>query len=180
MSHSVYRGRMSAVLPRPAPPVSAAELIRDARVRAELTQVQLAMRAGVTQSVISTYENGRREPSLAALQRLLLAAGFTASIELEPVEEPPPLRERVAAVRTELCAIVERFGGRNPRLFGSVARGQDGPGSDVDLMVDLDRGLGIFALMRIQDEAEQLLGTRVDVVDAAGMDPQVVREAIPL
>ncbi len=47
-------------------------------------------------------------------------------------------------------------------------------------MVDLRRGLGIFALMRIQDEAEQLLGTRVDVVDAAGMDPQVVREAIPL
>ena len=171
---------MSAVLPRPAPPVSAAELIRGARVRAELTQVQLAMRAGVTQSVISTYENGRREPSLAALQRLLLAAGFTASIELEPVEEPPPLRERVTAVRTELCAIVERFGGRNPRLFGSVARGQDGPGSDVDLMVDLGRGLGIFALMRIQDEAEQLLGTRVDVVDAAGMDPQVVREAIAL
>lgn len=171
---------MSAVLPRPAPPVSAAELIRDARVRAELTQVQLAVRAGVTQSVISTYENGRREPSLAALQRLLLAAGFTASIELEPVEEPPPLRERVAAARTELLAIVERLGGRNPRLFGSVARGQDGPGSDVDLMVDLRRGLGIFALMRIQDEAEQLLGTRVDVVDAAGMDPQVVREAIPL
>lgn len=171
---------MSAVLPRPAPPVSAAELIRDARVRAELTQVQLAVRAGVTQSVISTYENGRREPSLAALQRLLLAAGFTASIELEPVEEPPPLRERVAAARNELHAIVRRLGGRNPRLFGSVARGQDGPGSDVDLMVDLGRGLGIFALMRIQDEAEQLLGTRVDVVDAAGMDPQVVREAIPL
>ncbi|KTR11769.1 hypothetical protein NS184_00495 [Curtobacterium luteum] len=145
-----------------------------------MTQVQLAVRAGVTQSVISTYENGRREPSLAALQRLLLAAGFTASIELEPVEEPPPLRERVAAARTELHAIVERLGGRNPRLFGSVARGQDGPGSDVDLMVDLRRGLGIFALMRIQDEAEQLLGTRVDVVDAAGMDPQVVREAIPL
>ncbi len=171
---------MSAVLPRPAPPVSAAELIRDARIRAELTQVQLAVRAGVTQSVISTYENGRREPSLAAMQRLLLAAGFTVSIELEPVEEPPPLRDRVTAAREELRDIVHRLGGSNPRLFGSVARGEDGPGSDVDLMVDLGRGLGIFALMRIQDEAEQLLGTRVDVVDAAGMDPRVVREAIPL
>ncbi|PCN46756.1 nucleotidyltransferase [Curtobacterium sp. 'Ferrero'] len=171
---------MSAVLPRPAPTVSAAELIRDARVRADLTQVQLAVRAGVTQSVISTYENGRREPSLAALQRLLLAAGFTTTIELEPVEEPPPLRERVAAVRDDLVTIVHRRGGSNPRLFGSVARGEDGPGSDVDLMVDLERGLGIFALMRIQDEAEQLLGVRVDVVDAAGMDPEVVRSAVPL
>ncbi|MGN6406874.1 MAG: helix-turn-helix domain-containing protein [Curtobacterium sp.] len=171
---------MSAVLPRPAPPVSAAGLIRDARLRAELTQVQLADRAGVTQSVISTYENGRREPSLAALQRLLLAAGFTAAIDLHPIEEPPPLRERVMAARRELVAIVQRLGGRNPRLFGSVARGEDGPASDVDLMVDLDPGLGIFALMRIQDEAEQLLGVRVDVVDAAGMGADAVQDAVPL
>lgn len=171
---------MSVVLPRPAPPVTAAELIRDARVRAELTQVQLAERAGVTQSVISTYENGRREPSLAALHRLLLAAGFTTAIDLHPVAEPPPLRDRVAAARRELLAIVHRFGGRNPRLFGSVARGEDGPASDVDLMVDLDPGLGIFALMRIQDEAEQLLGVRVDVVDAAGMGADAVRDAVAL
>ncbi|WIB77991.1 helix-turn-helix domain-containing protein [Curtobacterium sp. MCPF17_002] len=171
---------MSAVLPRPATLVSAAALIRDARLRAELTQVQLAYRAGVTQSVISTYENGRREPSLAALQRLLLAAGFTTAIDLRPVEEPLPLRERVTAAREELLAIVHRLGGRNPRLFGSVARGEDGPSSDVDLMVDLDPGLGIFALMRIQDEAEQLLGVRVDVADAAGMGADAVRDAVPL
>ncbi|WP_439693579.1 helix-turn-helix domain-containing protein [Curtobacterium sp. SP.BCo] len=161
-------------------PISAASLIRDARNRAELTQVQLAARAGVTQSVISTYENGRREPSLAALQRLLLAAGFVTEIDLQPVEDPPPLRDRVAAVRGELITVVRRFGGREPRLFGSVARGEDGPASDVDLMVDLEPGLGIFALMRIQDEAEQLLGVRVDVVDAAGMAPEVVRTAVPL
>ncbi|WP_097181857.1 helix-turn-helix domain-containing protein [Curtobacterium sp. 314Chir4.1] len=171
---------MSAVLPRPAPPVSAAELIRDARLRAELTQVQLAVRAGVTQSVISTYENGRREPSLVALQRLLLAAGFTTVIDLRPIEEPQPLRDRVTAVRQELTAIVHRYGGRDPRLFGSVARGEDGPSSDVDLMVDLEPGLGIFALMRIQDAAEQLLGVRVDVVDAAGMGADAVQDAVPL
>lgn len=171
---------MSAVLSKPIPLVSAAELIRDARARAELTQVQLAVRAGVTQSVISTYENGRREPSLAALQRLLLAAGFTTVIELEPVQDPPPLRERVEAHREQLVHIVRSLGGRNPRLFGSVARGEDGPDSDVDLMVDLAPGLGIFALMRIQDEAEQLLGVRVDVVDAAGMGADAVQDAVPL
>ncbi|MBT1675056.1 helix-turn-helix domain-containing protein [Curtobacterium aurantiacum] len=171
---------MSADLPRSAPPLSAALLIRDARERAELTQVQLARRAGVTQSVISTYENGRREPSLAALQRMLRAAGFTTTIDLQPVQEPPPLRDRVAGHRQDLVAIVERFGGRNPRLFGSVARGEDGPGSDVDLMIDVDPGLGIFALMRIQDAAERLLEVRVDVVDAAGMSDAVVRTAVPL
>ena len=160
--------------------MSAAELLRDARARAELTQVQLADRAGVTQSVISTYENGRREPSLAALQRLLLGAGFETAIELRPVEHPPPLRDRVHAARDDLLAVVRRFGGRNPRLFGSVARGEDGPDSDVDLMVDLEPGLGIFALMRIQDEAERILGVRVDVVDAAGMGTDALRDAVPL
>lgn len=171
---------MSAVLPRPAPTFSAADLIRDARMRAELTQVQLAARAGVTQSVISTYENGRREPSLAALQRLLLAAGFATVIDLEPLADPPPLRERVAAHREQLHGLVRRYGARNPRLFGSVARGEDGPDSDVDLMIDLPRGLGIFTLMRIQDEAEKLLGVRVDVVAANGMPPEVVQSAVPL
>ncbi|MFZ6991453.1 helix-turn-helix domain-containing protein [Curtobacterium sp. RRHDQ66] len=171
---------MSGVLARPAERLSAADLIRDARLRAELTQVQLAKRAGVTQSVISTYENGRREPSLAALQRLLFAAGFLTVIDLEPVADPPPLRERVAAARLELLEAITRLGGMNPRLFGSVARGEDGPDSDVDLMVDLRPGLGIFALMRIQDAAEQVLGVRVDVVAAAGMSEDVVRHAVPL
>lgn len=171
---------MSAVLPRPVQRPSAAELIRDARLRAELTQVQLAHRAGVTQSVISTYENGRREPSLAALQRLLLAAGFATVIDLEPVEEGHSLRERVQRHRQELLDLVTEHGAANPRLFGSVARDEDGPDSDVDLMVDLLPGHGIFALMRIQDAAEEVLGVRVDVVVADGMGADVVRSAVPL
>ncbi|MCJ1714036.1 XRE family transcriptional regulator [Curtobacterium sp. VKM Ac-2922] len=171
---------MSAVLPRPVQRPSAAELIRDARLRAELTQVQLAHRAGVTQSVISTYENGRREPSLAALQRLLLAAGFLTVIDLEPVAEGPSLLERVHRHREQLVDLVHELGGSNPRLFGSVARGEDGPDSDVDLMVDLQPEHGIFALMRIQDAAEQVLGVRVDVVVADGMSEDVVASAVPL
>ena len=171
---------MTGAPTRTPQPVSAADLIRDARDRAALTQVQLARRAGVTQSVISTYENGRREPSLAALQRLLRAAGFLTVIDLEPLATVSSLRERVAAHRTELCDAVTRLGGSNPRLFGSVARGEDGPDSDVDLMVDLCPGLGMFTLMRIQDAAEEVLGVRVDVVAADGMRPEVVRQAVPL
>jgi transcriptional regulator with XRE-family HTH domain len=133
---------MTGAPTRTPTPVSAADLIRDARIRAALTQVQLARRAGVTQSVISTYENGRREPSLAALQRLLFAAGFLTVIDLEPLAPETSLRERVAAHRIELCDAITRLGGSNPRLFGSVARGEDGPDSDVDLMVDLARDSG--------------------------------------
>jgi predicted nucleotidyltransferase/DNA-binding XRE family transcriptional regulator len=165
-------------------PVVAAELIRDARRRADLTQVELAVRAGLTQSVISTYENGRREPSLVALQRLLRAAGFVWRIELEPVADPPSLRSILDRHRDELVRAVAELGGRNPRLFGSVARGDDRPGSDIDLMVDLEPGCGLFALMRMQDEAERILGTKVDVVSAGAMSPRTraaaVRDAVAL
>ncbi|WP_216093143.1 XRE family transcriptional regulator [Curtobacterium sp. UCD-KPL2560] len=167
----------------PAPsrvPVDASQLLRHARRRAGLTQVQLAERAGVTQSVISTYENGRREPSLAALQRLLHAAGFDAVVDLRPAPAEPSLRDRLAAVRDDLLAVVAECGASNPRLFGSVARGEDGPGSDVDLMVDLPPDSGIFCLLRIQDAAERLLGVRVDVADAAGLRGSALREAVPL
>jgi predicted nucleotidyltransferase/DNA-binding XRE family transcriptional regulator len=165
-------------------PIDAAELIREARLRACLTQVELAERAGVTQSVISTYENARREPSFSVLQRLLLAAGFALRVQLEPTVAAMSLRDRVEEHRAELVATLGDLGGRNVRLFGSVARGDDGPESDVDLMVDLEPGLGLFTLMRMQDAAERILGAAVDVVAAdglrAGSRRTAMRDAVPL
>ena len=61
---------------------TSATLIRDARAAASLTQAALAGRAGITQSVISAYEHGRREPSFATLQRLIAAAGYTLDASL--------------------------------------------------------------------------------------------------
>lgn len=177
MSHSVYRGGM-AEAPPPAPhPVVAAEIIRDARSRAGLTQVQLAARAGVTQSVISTYENGHREPSLAALQRLVRAAGFAASVDLLPVDAPLPLVDRVTAVRESLVAVVERNGGEAPRVLCDTRPRQ---GESVGLLVELGHGAGIFTLMRIQDEAERLLGVDVEVLDAACAEPDLHHVSVPL
>lgn len=151
-------------------PVVASEIIRDARLRAGLTQVQLAARAGVTQSVISTYENGRREPSLAALQRLVRAAGFVATVDLLPTDPPPPLRERIAAVREALVAAVERNGGADPRVVVHDGRGRRREG--IELVVDLGPGAGIFTLMRIQDDVERLLGVDVTVSDASDVGPE--------
>jgi len=62
-----------------------AALLRDARARAGLSQRQVAARAGVPQSTISTYERGRREPTLPTLDRLLRASGFRVRTELAPV-----------------------------------------------------------------------------------------------
>ena len=55
-------------------------------------------------------------------------------------------------------------GARHVRVFGSVAAGTADAGSDVDLLVDVDDGVGLFALGALEVELEQMLGRPVDVV----------------
>jgi uncharacterized protein len=74
-----------------------------------------------------------------------------------------PLRGMVIEHRHELTEIARRHGGHNLRLFGSVARGDDRPDSDVDLLLDLDRGRTLLDLVAIRREASELLGALVDV-----------------
>jgi len=79
--------------------------------------------------------------------------------------------------------IVARNRGRDPRLFGSVARGEDRPGSDLDLLVDLDGSASLFDLARMHLELEELLGIRVDVLDEGGLRDKhrgIVDDAVPL
>jgi len=145
----------------------AADLIRDARQRAALTQVELAVRAGVTQSVISTYENGRREPSFSALQRILIAAGFTVEIRLNPVPDVRDVRERLRLRRAELIAAFGVLGGRQVRVAADSTAGRHHDQA-VRLMVDLDDGVGLFGLLRMQEAAERILAARVEVVASDG------------
>lgn len=63
---------------------AAGSLIRLARLKAGLTQRELAGQAGVPQPVVSAYETGRRQPTLPTLFRLLQAAGFDLRLRLEP------------------------------------------------------------------------------------------------
>jgi predicted nucleotidyltransferase len=59
-------------------------------------------------------------------------------------------------------------------VFGSVARGDDRPGSDVDLLVDLPSGLGLLGLGRLLDDLECVLdGARIDLVPAADHKPEI-------
>src|SRR5260370_1781698 len=61
---------------------TAGALLRQARKRARLSQVELAARAGVTQSVISAYESGHRQPAIPALAALVDAAGYELAMGL--------------------------------------------------------------------------------------------------
>jgi hypothetical protein len=160
---------------------SAQVLLREARERGALTQAQLAERAGVTQSVVSAYESGRRQPSLPVLLKLLQASGHTLDAMLVPTpgDSVPALAEpigrRLRHHRHRVRAIAASHGVHRVRVFGSVARGTDGPDSDVDLLIDLPEGMGLFGLGRLRQELEDLLGADVDLVPEAGLKPEVRR-----
>ena len=64
--------------------MSGAHLIREARMRAGLTQSELAQRAETTQSAIARWERGRVEPSHRTLEQLIVACGFDLHFRLRP------------------------------------------------------------------------------------------------
>jgi uncharacterized protein len=161
---------------------SAGELLRDARRRAGLTQTALAERAGVTQSVVSVYESGRRQPSFPVLVDLIGATGHTLDLSLTPtadggaVSRRPlsgPIGRRLRRHRREVRALAAAHGVHRVGVFGSVARGAEGPDSDVDLLVEMPAGASLFALGRLRRELEELLGATVDLVPDSGLKADV-------
>jgi uncharacterized protein len=156
----------------------AGTLLRQARKSAGLSQVELAARADVTQSVISAYESGHRQPAIPTLAMLVEATGheLVVGVRRQPRRLgrlTGPIGRRVRRRRRDLVAAAAAHGVSNLRVFGSVARGEDRPDSDVDLLADLPPGMGLFGLGRVQDELEALLGVRVDLVPAGDLKPDV-------
>lgn len=157
----------------------AGTVLRDARERAHLSQADVARRAGVAQSVVSAYESGRRAPSVSTLERLVAATGHRMVIELrrDPSQPPglpdTPLGRRLRQRRKALLTCAERHGATNVRVFGSVARGEDRPGSDVDLVVDLMPRTGLFELGALKRELTEILGMPVDVAPSDSLRPSV-------
>ena len=101
----------------------------------------------------------------------------------EPDSALRSLRTTVEAKREAIKAAAARHHGRRVRLFGSIARGEDRPGSDVDLLVDFDADSSLFDLIRLTRELEELLGRPVDVVSTGGLkerDSRILSEAIDL
>ena len=171
-------------------PSTSGSLLRQARLRASLSQTELAKRADVSQSVISAYESDRREPALRTLTKLVAATGYQLVVSVEPdLNSRPglpntPLGRRLRRQRSAVLKTAQRHGASNVRVFGSVARGHDTTESDIDLMVDLAPGTGLVGLGALTRELTTLLRAPVDVVPADSMRPSVKAtadsESIPL
>ena len=92
--------------------------------------------------------------------------------------------ELLAAKREEILQIAARHGARNVRVFGSVARGEAGPESDIDFLVELEKGRSLLDHAALLLDLEKLLDCKVDVVTERSLRPRVrervFREAIYL
>jgi predicted nucleotidyltransferase/DNA-binding XRE family transcriptional regulator len=144
--------------------------LRDRRRAAGMSQRELARRSGIPQPNIAAYEIGRRVPTGATLERL------DATLDA-------PTLARLRRARGEILRAAHRRNLDDVRVFGSVARGEAGAGSDVDLLVHPDPEASVFDLAGFMAEVEELVGTRVDVVSDRGTGPAMDRirdEAVAL
>lgn len=102
-------------------------------------------------------------------------------------QEPPltsPFGRRLAHHRDEVLVVVRAYGSRDVRLFGSVARGDDGPDSDIDLLLQLPANTSLFTATRLEAELSDILGCAVDVVSPRDLRDavraRIVNEALPV
>ncbi|MCX5675309.1 MAG: nucleotidyltransferase family protein [Planctomycetota bacterium] len=88
------------------------------------------------------------------------------------------------AKREDILRLAARHGARNIRIFGSVARGDAGPDSDLDVLVDMEPGRSLFDMGGLLTDLQELLGCHVDVVTEKGLRERirdrVLKEAVPL
>jgi transcriptional regulator with XRE-family HTH domain len=87
----------------------ASELIADIRHTAGLSQAELARRCGIQRSVLSAYEHGRRQPSVAALARIAGAAGL--ELEISSLSDQAAL-ERAGRVLIDVLELADRMPAR--------------------------------------------------------------------
>lgn len=149
-----------------------------------MSQTELARRADTTQSAISAYESGRREPTVPTLERLLAASGADLVLDAR-IERPAVVAPALTpALRRELSRVAVRHGLRHVRLFGSFARGEAGADSDVDLLVQIPDSMTLWGLTCAADELSEVAGMRVDLAPDSNLRPgvreRVLAEAIPL
>jgi hypothetical protein len=86
--------------------------------------------------------------------------------------------------RGEILRIAARHGARNVRVFGSVVRGEAGPDSDVDLLVELEPRRSLLDHVALIQNLEDILSLKVNVVNEKALHSytrdRVLQEAVAL
>lgn len=155
-------------------------------------------------SMVAHYEDALRDAEIArirrvlALRALLVEGHSQASLAHRFGVTQPAISYQVAKERTVearprdlleaggaiLKQLAEDRGFRRLAVFGSVARREDRPNSDLDFLVDPPRGADLFDMMRLEQDFSTILGRDVDLISYGGLDPaldrDILRESVPV
>ena len=95
-----------------------------------------------------------------------------------------PRAEALVRHRWEVLDLIGSYGGREVHVFGSVARGTDHDGSDIDLVFLEDRPMSMLGSLSLHHALRRLLGCRVDLFAVRELTPhtldEIARDAVPL
>lgn len=90
----------------------------------------------------------------------------------------------ILSQKDKIKSIAEKYGASNVRVFGSFVRGDMRADSDVDFLIEMEKGRSFFDRASIQLELEKMLNCKVDVVSVRGLKERVreniLKEALPL
>ena len=79
----------------------------------------------------------------------------------------------LASKRDQILALAAARGARRLRIFGSVARGEDHEGSDIDLLIDMPAGTSLLQIVGLQQDIEDALGIRIDLCTERELHPSL-------
>ncbi len=86
--------------------------------------------------------------------------------------------------RAKILTLAESHGAYNVRIFGSMARGEAQPDSDIDFLVEFKPGYGLIDRIALMQDLEDLLGCKVDVVRERSLEDRIhqriLKDAVPL
>lgn len=77
-------------------------------------------------------------------------------------------------IETTVVSILGKYGARKIGMFGSYARGEEGPDSDLDLLVDFQDRKSLLTLVRIERELSEKLGIKVDLLTEQAISPYLI------
>ncbi len=160
------------------PSTALGKRIAEARRAAGVSQSALARAVSLDRTAVSKIESGQRRVS--SIELAIIAQALDRSIQ-SFFTEMAPLTDPLSVVRSKRAAVLRiarKHGARSIRIFGSTARGEATEESDIDFLVEMEPGRGLFALAAMLLDLQVLLGRDVDVVTVDGLRDRIRRRVL--
>lgn len=158
-------------MPEPSAVATTLTRIAEAARARGLSRRALAQRAGVRPETLSRVAS-RGTCDFATLERLAAAVGLRLGVNPEGPGAGSG-RNAVLGKQALIRTLARAHGARSVELFGSAARGEDHPGSDLDFVVELESGRSLLDLIGLAEDLREVFGRKVEVVTRAGMKPRM-------